>query len=191
MHAAAELAGVGSGLRAHGSATEGPAVIVLEVLGTPAPKGSMRAVIRKSDGRAVLVPSGSRKNARELYAWTKAIRAHVAEQLGTIGEPLFVDQAIAVHLLFRLARPRSHYGARGLLPSAPRHHTVKPDVDKLMRSTLDALTGELIDDDARIRVIQADKQWCDAGRQGVVITVESLSKQRSLPSSGRAIVEEG
>lgn len=159
-------------------------MIVLEVLGTPAPKGSMRAVTRKSDGRAVLVPSGSPKNARELYAWTKAIRTRVAEQLGTIGEPLFAHAAIAVHLLFRLARPKAHYGARGLLPSAPRHHIVKPDIDKLMRSTLDALTGELIDDDARIPVIQADKQWCDAGRQGVVITVKPLSEQRSLPSGG-------
>lgn len=149
-------------------------IISIEVLGEPAPKGSMRAVVRKSDGRAVLVPSGSRQNARALYAWAKAIRTRVAEQLGTIGEPMFADEPISVHLLFRLARPRSHYGARGLLPSAPRHHAQKPDVDKLMRSTLDALTGELIDDDARVSVIQADKQWCDPGRQGVVITIERL-----------------
>lgn len=149
-------------------------MICIEVLGTPAPKGSMRAVIRKSDGRPVLVPSGSRRNARDLYAWAKAIRARVAEQLGTIGEPMFHDQALAVHLLFRLQRPKSHYGARGLLPSAPRHHTQTPDVDKLMRSTLDALTGELLDDDSRVAVVQADKQWCDPGRAGVVITVEPL-----------------
>lgn len=149
-------------------------MICIEVLGTPAPKGSMRAAL--IGGKARLIPSGSRRNSRELYAWHKAIRSRIAEQLGTIGEPIFRDEPLSVHLLFRLVRPRSHYSkATGLLlPSAPRCHAVKPDVDKLARSTLDALTGELLDDDARVAVIQADKQWCDPGRQGVVITVERL-----------------
>lgn len=131
-------------------------------------------------GKARLIPSGSRRNSRELYAWHKAIRSRIAQQLGTIGEPIFRDEPLSVHLLFRIARPKSHYGARGLLPSAPRYHFVKPDPDKLMRSTMDALTGELFDDDARFPSCVIDKQWCDPGRQGVVITVERMSAQLEL-----------
>jgi Holliday junction resolvase RusA-like endonuclease len=53
---------------------------------------------------------------------------------------------------------------------------VKPDGDKLARATLDALTGIVYDDDARIPVQQAVKQWCHRGREGAVITMRALPR---------------
>lgn len=155
-------------------------ILSFEVSGEPAPKGSMRAVLRR-DGTPVLVPSGSSANARALYAWHKAIREQASRAIGE-HRPLFVDVALEVYMLFKLARPASHY-SKGrdpgrLLPSAPpdHWHIVKPDGDKLARSTLDALTGVLYDDDARIAIQHPIKQWVPPGREGVVITVRPLPR---------------
>lgn len=149
-------------------------IFTLEILGTPAPKGSMRAMNVR--GRAMLVPGGSSENQKALRAWAKAVSTQARTQLGDPGDPLYRGVAVEVHMVFRLARPKSHYGAKGLLPSAPpdHWHIVKPDGDKLARATLDALTGIVYDDDARIPVQHTDKQWCHAGREGVVITMRAL-----------------
>lgn len=147
-------------------------MLSLEVLGTPAPKGSFRAMLVR--GRPMVIPGGSPENQKALRAWDKAVKLRAKEALGEIVGPLFKDKAVRVQLLFRICRPASHYGARGLLPSAPVHHTVKPDTDKLARSVLDSLTGLLFDDDARLPSVQSDKQWCHQGREGVVITLEEL-----------------
>jgi crossover junction endodeoxyribonuclease RusA len=151
-------------------------IFTLDILGMPAPKGSMRAMIAR--GRAIMVPGGSSENQKALRAWAKAIATQAREQLGERGDPVFQGVAVEAQMLFRLPRPASHYGARGLLPSAPpdHWHIVKPDGDKLARATLDALTGIVYDDDARIPVQQAVKQWCHRGREGAVITMRALPR---------------
>lgn len=151
-------------------------IFSLEIHGIPAPKGSMRPMI--AGGRAVLVPGGSPQNQKALRAWAKAVGEQARQQLGERSDPLYQGVAVEAQMLFRLPRPASHYGARGLLPSAPpdHWHIVKPDGDKLMRATLDALTGIVYDDDARIPVQGAVKQWCHRGREGVVITMRALPR---------------
>jgi Holliday junction resolvase RusA-like endonuclease len=154
-------------------------MISFEVLGEAAPKGSMRAILIR--GRAQLVSGASDVNRRKLRAWSKAVRAAVTALLGKRTHPLYVGTPLEVQLLFKLVRPGGHYGARGLLPSAPPHPATKPDIDKLARATLDALTTDadegyagLYDDDSRIAVLTIEKQWGDPSRQGVVITIRPL-----------------
>lgn len=147
-------------------------MICFEVLGEPAPKGSMRAMNRKSDGRAMLVPGGTSVNQRKLRVWTQAIRSRVVEMLGEARDPLFVEQSLSVELLFRLPRPAS--------VKTPRPMAQKDDVDKLARAVLDALTGVLYDDDGRIAVLRVEKQWSDPLKRGVVISVEQLDPLRLL-----------
>jgi Holliday junction resolvase RusA-like endonuclease len=160
-------------------------VISIEVFGLPAPKGSFRAINVR--GRAQLVPGGSSQNQKALRAWAKAIEQQARAQIGERSDPLYQGIAIEAQMIFRLPRPASHYGAKGLLPSAPpdHWHIVKPDGDKLARATLDALTGIVYDDDARIPVQGAVKQWCHAGQEGAVITLRALprSLQHSLDLS--------
>jgi crossover junction endodeoxyribonuclease RusA len=51
----------------------------------------------------------------------------------------------------------------------------KPDLDKLTRSILDALTGVVLDDDAQIVRLLAEKVYARTGeRPGVEVTVEAL-----------------
>ncbi len=154
-------------------------MISIEVLGEPAPKGSMRAMLMR--GKPILVPGGTSTNQKKLRAWANAIKARVGEQLGERSEPLYVEQPLRVSLLFKLPRPANHFGAKGLLPHAPAHPMAcKDDVDKLARAVLDALTGVLYDDDGRIAVLQVEKQWGEPARQGVVITIDTLTRQQAI-----------
>ena len=81
---------------------------------------------------------------------------------------------------FRLPRPKGHYGTgrnAGLLkPSAPWYPAGRPDLDKLLRSTLDAL-GEagIWGDDAQVVTIAASKHYTsDYEPPGATIRVATL-----------------
>jgi Holliday junction resolvase RusA-like endonuclease len=142
-------------------------VITLDILGAPAPKGSARAM--NIGGRARLIASSSGANARKQSAWVNAIKR--AATCTPIAGPVWVS------LTFRLARPKGHYGKRGLLNSAPLHPTVHPDIDKLARCTLDALTGIAFDDDARIVELIVSKTYAVPGREGAAIRVGAWNEQ--------------
>lgn len=99
------------------------------VAGLPAPQGSKRHV-----GRGVMVESSKR-----LKPWREDVRQAVLAQLD--GRPP-LDGPVHVQLVFWLPRPKSHPKTRRTLP------TTAPDVDKLLRGVLDALTsaGAIRDD---------------------------------------------
>jgi Holliday junction resolvase RusA-like endonuclease len=67
-----------------------------------------------------------------------------------------------VDITFRLIRPKGHYGAKGLRPSAPKRPAVKPDLDKLARAVLDGITaGGAIHDDAQVCHLTVEKVYAD------------------------------
>lgn len=72
---------------------------------------------------------------------------------------------ISVTLVFFFRRP---HGA----PKARIGHTVKPDLDKLIRAILDALKGILYKDDAQVIHVQASKHYALPER--VEIEVEEM-----------------
>ncbi|NUO49773.1 MAG: RusA family crossover junction endodeoxyribonuclease [Polyangiaceae bacterium] len=147
--------------------------IEFEVRGTPAPKGSNRAMVR--GGRAVFVPGGSKVNQAALKGWDACVRADALEKLGPLDGPVFVGVPLAVSITFRLARPAGHWSRRGLKVGlrvgAPAFPAVKPDADKLARSTLDSLSGLVFDDDARIVRLIVAKEYAQPGREGAAISV--------------------
>ncbi|MDP7337683.1 MAG: RusA family crossover junction endodeoxyribonuclease [Vicinamibacterales bacterium] len=77
------------------------------------------------------------------------------------------DQAVAVELRFALPRPKS-------LPKKVVEHLKKPDLDKLTRAVLDALTGVLFKDDSQVVEIVASKTYA-ADHPSVGIVVRPLS----------------
>jgi Holliday junction resolvase RusA-like endonuclease len=143
-------------------------VIVFEVLGTPAPKGSARAFYKAGMKRAVIV----KDNSERQRGWEGAVREAALAAIGERVEPVYVQRPVSVTLEFRLTRPAGHWGTKGLKPSAPAAPASKPDADKLARTTLDALTGLAFDDDARIVCLVVTKVYAAAGREGARITVE-------------------
>lgn len=134
-------------------------ILTLRVLGTPAPQGSKAGYVR--GGRAVLVESSAK-----VKPWRQDVAAAAEQRVSETGwqPPMFAGVA----LIFYLARPRS---VRRLLPG------VKPDLDKLVRSTLDALTtaGALLDDATVVRLTASKEYALDGQAHGAQISVFSVS----------------
>jgi Holliday junction resolvase RusA-like endonuclease len=144
--------------------------VSIDVLGTPAPKGSNRAMVR--GGRAVFVPGGSKTNQDALQSWAGQCRLACLSFVSGQTAPLFTQVAVAVAITFRLKRPGGHWAkAGGLKSSAPAFPAVKPDLDKLVRSTLDALSGVVFDDDSRVVRTMSEKQYAQPGQEGATIRV--------------------
>lgn len=128
------------------------------VPGTPAPQGSARAFVR--GGRPIITHANEKT-----MPWRADIAAHMRSTIGPNIE--FPEDAVKVALLFVM--PRRAAEPKRVTPN----HTRKPDIDKLIRSTLDALTGISFTDDAQVTFIGAHKRTAKIGEQpGVHICVE-------------------
>jgi len=137
--------------------------VTFTVVGNPATKGSARAVRDKRTGKARLLASASAKNERGQRAWATAVgwAARAAVRVP-------VEGPVMVKVLFRIAttdpkRDGAHHAVNG-----------RQDLDKLLRCTLDALTGIAYHDDGQISQVIASKRWT-TGEPGAEITIEGLS----------------
>jgi Holliday junction resolvase RusA-like endonuclease len=110
---------------------------------------------------------------RDLVKQAASIRA---DELGLLG-PL--QQPYRVELWFYIAKPRT---TRATYPVAPSIG----DLDKLVRSSLDALTQSgLIEDDRFITQLEAFKEWAGAGETpGAIIRVTELSTAKEASDHG-------
>lgn len=139
------------------------------VPGIPVPQGSMRGYVR--GGRVALTSDNP-----GLRSW----RADVTDALAKArGDQLTGAVYLGCHFLLR--RPASHFGKRGLLPSAPEYPTgARSDLDKLVRAIGDAATAAGVwRDDGQVVRIVATKGWAELGDgPGVEITIRPLEAQR-------------
>lgn len=139
--------------------------IKFRVNGTPAPQGSKRHV---GGGRMV-------EQSKAVGPWREAVRAEAQKTRGD-GPPIFPSGPVSVVLAFVLTRPRSHWGTgrnwQTLRASAPDRPTGRPDLDKLVRSTLDGLVmGGVIADDSQVVDLNAGKLY--GAPAGVIVEVSS------------------
>jgi len=136
--------------------------MTITVLGTPAPQGSKRHV-----GRGIMVES-----CKALPPWREAIVWAVREARNRENFNGWFECPVFVCIDFYLPRPKS-------TPKRILRPFRKPDVDKLVRSVFDSLTiAGVIDDDARVVNLHAEKHFCGPGKvldvPGAIITVEAL-----------------
>lgn len=154
-------------------------MITIEVLGTPAPKGSGRAML--IGGKARFIASGTTVNQRKLKSWDTALREAALEAIGHAAAPPYMGLALRLEILFRLARPTGHWGqgknAGKLKPNAPAYPLSKPDSSKLLRAIEDTLNKVVFDDDSRIVRTHMDKVYADAGNEGATIKVMPMACQ--------------
>lgn len=110
-------------------------MIKVEVKGNPAPQGSKRPYSTPG-GKTVMVES-----SKAVKPWREAVKWACIEQARDIQ----IAGAVVVQIIFTMPKPKSAPKSRVTFPDR------KPDIDKLVRSTLDAITQVgLIEDDARI-----------------------------------------
>ena len=124
-------------------------MIEFHVPGVPIPQGSMKAI--QSPHQAF--PRIVHDNASELKGWRDVVRAYA--RLHVAGHPW--DGPVRIWVDFIFARPKSHIGKTGLLACALPIPT--PDVDKLVRAFLDALTGVAFVDDRQVIQVDAAKYY--------------------------------
>ena len=72
---------------------------------------------------------------------------------------------VIVFMVFKLKRPKSHYGtgknSRALKISAPVQHVTKPDIDNCAKWIMDILTGIVWEDDAQAVKLIAEKRYSE------------------------------
>ena len=115
------------------------------VPGVPAPQGSKRHV-----GRGIMVES-----SKAVGPWRERV-ALAAHDVMIAGQMPVFSGAVEVLLDFVMPRPKSAPKGR-YVPAAKR-----PDLDKLCRSCLDALTSVVFSDDSQVVRIVASKELAAA-----------------------------
>lgn len=130
--------------------------ITFFVPGTPIPKGSMNGRVTRAKGRPIAMVYD--QQGRKLKNWQEAIKwAAIAHRRAPVTE---ARQAFRIRLVFQFPRPKNQLTSRGKRTVKFRPlPTVKPDVDKLTRAVLDALSGTIYKDDAQVTTITARKTY--------------------------------
>lgn len=124
------------------------------VHGTPEQQGSTRAFVR--GGRAYITSTN-----KNLNSWRDLIRVVAQEQAGMVH-----TQGINLRATFLMPRPKS-------APKKFISMTKRPDIDKLARGLLDALTGVIYKDDSQVNVMVVEKLYAEGTDPvGVHIRIE-------------------
>lgn len=105
--------------------------------GIPAPQGSKRHV-----GRGILIESSKR-----VGPWRSVVAVTVGERTTHV-----IDGPVSLDLRFVMPRPKST--PKRSTPPAVK----KPDLDKLTRAVLDALSGVAYRDDSQVVELHATKR---------------------------------
>lgn len=149
--------------------------ISFTVNGIPGAQGSKKHV-----GHGVMVESS--KKVKPWRSDVKAAAEIAIEHWQSFDPWTPYAGPVTVALHFRFARPKSHYrtgrNAHLLRDDAPTFVTSRAagDLDKLVRSTFDALTAAgVFVDDSLAATLTASKVYCDPGETpGAYITVKPI-----------------
>lgn len=131
------------------------------VPGNPVAQGSMKAVRNHATGQAMLTST----SGQNLKHWRDAIGLTARQQVTDI-----IDEGpVCLSLWFLVSRPKS-------APKKRTHPSVKPDIDKLTRAALDALSGIAYRDDAQVVSLHVGKRYCQEDEQpGVQVVLRKES----------------
>lgn len=136
--------------------TESKRRFVFRVDGHPVPQGSKKYMGHRGGKPILLESAGGLKSWRENIAWQARSAA--------IGTSKINEGPVKVKLLFEFHRPKS-------APRSRMRPSVRPDIDKLARAALDALTGVLFRDDSQVVSLSAHKFYTE-DEEGLGIEVE-------------------
>lgn len=126
--------------------------------GIPCTKGSWIGVTTKTGRVAMRAANKAEKAWAQTVAWTVK-----AKMLETRIKPITKPAGVAVRLIFHMRKPDS-----------PTNRFPMGDLDKLMRSVLDALSGIAYQDDGQVTNAFVEKQWAD-GKSGLDLSLEEVT----------------
>lgn len=160
--------------------------LTIDVLGHPRPQGSKRAFLHPSTGRAMM----TEQTGQGLRTWREDVKHAALDAIASYNDPddpmrhFPLDGPVHVDVRFRLPRPKAHYrsgrNAHLLRESAPPFPVGRNvgDIEKLVRSTHDALTTAGVwADDSQVAICHAAKLYCLPDQQpGARIVVTTLDQ---------------
>lgn len=125
----------------------------------PQPQGSAKAFVR---GRRAIITSDNTK-LKPFRNEVTAVVLRACEDAMAVTPLAPKHVPLGLDLEFVFHRPPS-------IPRKRQEMVVKPDIDKLARATLDALTGVLFADDAQVTTLTVRKRY--GGPERVEISIE-------------------
>jgi Holliday junction resolvase RusA-like endonuclease len=152
--------------------------VVIEVTGLPTGQGSKSAIVR--GGHAVIVEGKGDVGRAKHKNWRHDVKA--ATQLWAAANPISASAmrqapVYGVDITFYFQRPASYTRKRSWWKNT------KPDLDKLYRSVLDALTaGGIIPGDEKVAELTGRKVLVTERPEGATITVTALHHEPEPPS---------
>lgn len=135
-------------------------MISFRVYGIPQTKGSTKAFVRPGM-RFPVITNDNEKNK----GWAATVSGEAQRHRPASGP---FAGPVALVLCFKMKKPK------GLPKRRKVWATKKPDLDKMVRSCKDALTGVMYLDDAQVVRLASEKEYDDA--PGVVIIVQPLDE---------------
>jgi Holliday junction resolvase RusA-like endonuclease len=145
-------------------------MITFTVRGMPAPQGSKSYLGASKGGKPRF-----RESSPRVAPWRADVRQGA---MTAMGDDAVLEDGVAIELAFRWPRPKGHYGtgsrAAVLRAGAPELPIGMPDLDKLARAILDALTGVVWTDDAQVVDLTLSKRYADMAGPGVDVRVRPL-----------------
>lgn len=147
-------------------------IISFQVFGVAAPQGSKRAFHHAQSGKIIQI-----ENSKKVKPWRQAVAVAASEAR----KGMTLDGPIRFTATFFFERPKKHYYPVNtkhngeLRPDAPKEVSKPPDLDKLLRSTWDALKESgAIHDDSQISRCSAGKVYSDDNWTGAYIEIEQI-----------------
>jgi Holliday junction resolvase RusA-like endonuclease len=163
--------------------------LTIRVVGIPAPQGSKsaRAIYRgRGEQRTFTGKVAVHESSKKVKPWREDVTKAAYNAMAEIPDWKQFDEPVEVSMCFIFARPSYHFGTgrnRHILkPNAPDYVPVYPDLDKLIRSTCDAIgsktgAGVVRNDSQIVRFIAPlEKRYVRHGEEpGALITVRPLT----------------
>lgn len=142
--------------------------VELRVIGIPQPQGNKTGFVNKKTMKVVMTEGRRPEARRQFHDWREAIRLAAVDWLDANGKPGAIDEPMMITIAFFLPRPKS-------APKRVTHHTTRPDLDKLGRAVLDALTQSgMIADDSRCVALSLYKTFAIEESPGARIRIAPM-----------------
>ena len=134
------------------------------VAGKPVPQGSLKFI----HGRAIHV------RAQDLALW----RADIANA-ARHAQVTKAQEGVEINVIFHMQRPKT---------VTRKEPFKRPDIDKLARAVLDALTGVAYEDDEQVVKLVASKEYTD--NPGVTIKIVDRQKLSRSLNYAEAVIDD-
>ena len=146
--------------------------MLIHVEGRPVPQGSMTASYNRKEGVAHV----HHVQGTALAVWRASIREE-CKRRGYTDPPV---TPVSVKITFAMPRPREHMvlqRGRYVVKASYlwRVPTSPPDLDKLIRGVLDALTGMAYHDDSQVVEVYARKVYASGEPYAIIEVTDSRS----------------